>query len=55
MICTDKSKLVTTSQIVREFREALKSQTPKQAAELRIELRAFYKLPVQPEPESWRS
>lgn len=55
MICTDKSKLDTTSQIVREFRQALKSQTPKQAAELRIEIRVLYNLPAQPEPGIWKS
>ena len=55
MICMDKSKLRMTSQIVREFREALKSQTPKQAAELRIKLRTLYKLPAQPEPDIWKN
>jgi hypothetical protein len=41
-------------EIFRLMTEYVKKMTPKEKAELRIQLRQQFKLPPQPEPDAWR-
>lgn len=55
MICTDETKLITLSQLCAKVSESLEKMSPKEKAELRVKMRAYYNLPPQSEKDLWEN